>query len=88
MQDDAQLAVIGVGLVGMKVSGLSYGQQRQQDKAQAHDYQAEILPRAAPGTELSQKTCQLCDLTVLILHKNALILTENWGTGCRLRWLL
>jgi hypothetical protein len=31
---DAQLAVIGVGLVGMQVRDLRYGQKRQQDQAQ------------------------------------------------------
>jgi hypothetical protein len=30
---DAQLAVIGIGLVGMQVRNLGYGQDRQQGKA-------------------------------------------------------
>jgi hypothetical protein len=30
---DAQLAVIGVGLVGMQVRDLRYGQKRQQNQA-------------------------------------------------------
>jgi len=35
MHDAAQLAVIGIGLVGMQVRNLGYGQNRQQDKAQS-----------------------------------------------------
>jgi hypothetical protein len=31
---DGQLAVIGVGLVGVQVRNLRYGQKRQQDQAQ------------------------------------------------------
>jgi hypothetical protein len=33
LHDAAQLAVIGIGLVGMQVRNLGYGQNRQQDKA-------------------------------------------------------
>jgi len=33
VHDDAQLAVIGVGLVGMDVRNLGYGQHRQQSQA-------------------------------------------------------
>jgi hypothetical protein len=37
---NAQLAVIGVGLVGVQVRNLRYGQQRQQDQAhRGHDRQ-------------------------------------------------
>lgn len=37
MQGDAQLAVIGVGLVGMRVRNLRHGQKRQQDQAHSCD---------------------------------------------------
>ena len=33
VHDNAQLAVIGIGLVGVQVSDLGNGQERQQDKA-------------------------------------------------------
>lgn len=38
MHDDAQLAVIGVALIGVQVRNLGYGQKRQQDKAHRGDY--------------------------------------------------
>jgi hypothetical protein len=38
VHDDAQLAVIRVGLVGVQVRNLGYGQKRQQDKTHCGDY--------------------------------------------------
>ncbi|MDR3754096.1 MAG: hypothetical protein P4K93_09990 [Terracidiphilus sp.] len=38
VHDDAQLAVIGVGLVGVQVRNLGDGQKRQQDKTHGGDY--------------------------------------------------
>jgi len=85
---DAQLAVVGVGLVGMKVRDLSHGEQRQQDKAHARNKQRECLPGAALSAEMCRKSCQRRDLAVSILHKHALVLTENQGVSWRKLWLL
>jgi hypothetical protein len=78
---NAQLAVIGVGLVGVKVRDLAHDEKRQQDKAHDRDYQREFLPGAALSTEMCLKSCQLWDLAIHILQKDALILTRNRSAG-------
>jgi hypothetical protein len=59
VQHNAQLAMIGVGLVGVQVRDLAHGEKSQQDKAHAHDNQRELLPGAALGAEMCPKSCQL-----------------------------
>jgi hypothetical protein len=58
VHDDAQLAMIGVGLVLVKVRYLSYGQQRQQDKAYHCDCRQNPLPGAANAGIRPKKPCQ------------------------------
>ncbi len=82
MHHNAQLAVIGVGLVGVRVRDLAHDEKRQQGKAHDRDYQRVFLPGAALSAEMCLKSCQLWDLTILILQKNALILTRNRCRGC------
>jgi hypothetical protein len=48
MHDAAQLAVIGIGLVGVQVRNLGYGQNRQQDKAQSGHHRQNTDPAALP----------------------------------------
>jgi len=59
VQHNAQLAMICVGLAGVKVSNLAHGEKRQQDEAHARDYQREFPPGAALCAEMCQKSCQL-----------------------------
>ena len=47
VHDDAQLAVIGVGLVGMGVRNLGYGQHGQQNQAKHRDRRHKAGPDAA-----------------------------------------
>ncbi len=52
VHDDAQLAVIGVGLVGMQVRDLGHGQHRQQSQAKHRDRRH----KAGPGAALPETT--------------------------------
>jgi len=47
MHHDAQLAMIGVGLVGMDVRNLGHGQHRQQNQAKRRHSRHEAGPGAA-----------------------------------------
>jgi hypothetical protein len=76
---DAQLAVIGIRLIRVKVGDLGHGQQRQQNKTQARDDGQEIPPRTSAGAQMCLEGCHRFDPYVLILQKNVLILTPNRG---------
>lgn len=58
VHDNAQLAVISVGLVLVNVRNLGYGQQGQHDEAHHSDRRQQSLP-AAVSAEISLKPCQL-----------------------------
>jgi hypothetical protein len=67
---DAQLAMIGVGLVGVKVRYLGHGKERQQDKTHHGDHRQEASPGTVSAVEVRLKGCQPWSLTVLIVQKN------------------
>ena len=48
VHDDAQLAVIGICLVGMQVRNLGHGQNRQQDEAQGRNHRQKADAAAIP----------------------------------------
>ena len=72
---DAQLAVIGVGLVRVQVGDLGYDQQGKQDKAHDRYRREDAVPGAAPTAEICLQCCQSMTLTVPILQKNVSIWT-------------
>ena len=81
VHDNAQLAVIGVGLVRVEVCCLSDGQQGQKDEAQHSNDRQKVMPGAAACAEICLEFCQPMALAVLILQNNALIWTTKDPRG-------
>jgi hypothetical protein len=82
VHDDAELAVIRVGIAGVQVRNLSDSQKRQQDQAQARDDRQKAAPGGVLPAEMGLKNCQTQNLYILILQKNALIWTPGLRTSC------
>ena len=58
VHDNAQLAMVGVGLFGMQVRRLGDGQQRKQDKTEHRHGRQGAGPRPAFPAEKCLKSCQ------------------------------
>ncbi len=82
VHDDAQLAVIGVRLVRVKVGYLSHGKQRQKYETQTRDNRQEIVPGAASAAGMCLDRCQPGDLVILILQKSSFHWTAEGSRGC------
>jgi hypothetical protein len=82
VQNDAELAVVGVGWIGVEVRNLGKGQGGEQNKAQSrHDRQ-----KHRPASILTAEKCpnwhQSCDLDAFILQKNSFFWTRWERSGC------
>lgn len=82
VHDNAQLAMIGVGLVRVQMRYLRYREQGQEDKAQNCDDRQKARPIAPLDAEKCLKSCQYGDLDILILQKNAFVWTVIAQGGC------
>lgn len=84
---DAQLAVIGVGLVRVQVGDLGHGQQGKKDKAHDRYRREDAVPGAAAAVEICPQCCQSIPLTVPILQKNVQNWTLEAQSGCNCGWI-
>jgi hypothetical protein len=83
VHDDAQGAVVGVGLVGVKVGNLSYGEHRQQDKAYNCDGGRKTAHRALFATEMCRESRQESRPFTPILQKLRRFGRKLRGKGLR-----
>ena len=78
---NAQLAVVGVGLVGVQVRYLGDGQQRQKDKAHDRNDRQKARPELRFLRKCASNPVNRATSCILILQKNVLVWTVN-GRGC------
>jgi hypothetical protein len=69
VHDDAKLAVIGVGRVGVQVRDLRKGEQGKQEEAQTRNNRREIEPAAVPPAEKCLKCRQILTSTLLLYKR-------------------
>jgi hypothetical protein len=81
VHDNAQLAVVGVGLGLMEVRYLRNGQQDEKDKAYNSNNRQKAAPAATVPAGIRLKSCQSIDLALPIVQSSASIWTlvgANW----------
>jgi hypothetical protein len=80
---DAELAVIGIGIVRVLVRYLGYDQQRQKDKAHDRNYRQNATPDAAFLAEICLKSCQsmVSAVSLFILQNDAIYWTPKMYMG-------
>ena len=88
MHHDAELAVIGIGIVRVLVRYLGYDQQRQKDKAHDRNCRQNATPDAALLAEICLKSCQsmVSAVSLFILQNYAIYWTPKALKGLQGFW--
>ena len=82
VHDNAELAVIGVGIVGVEVSYLSHRKHRQKDKAKPRNQRQKVTAVVALEAEECLKSRQSEISAVSIVQKTAPSWTSGRKSGC------